>query len=528
VQCRSRHRFRRAIGFTAAALVVVGCSTLAGLDELHPAVDPQDGSQVDTGGDAEPSGRDGAISPEVDATIDGGRARDATDDVDATRNPMSPPPSDGGQDAGVDGRDDELCRLAGKCPCTTNAECPSTHTCCNGRCDDVTSAPLNCGSCGRACTDGRTCIQGECSCGDLDPLCAAVCVDFFSDSNNCGACGHSCLGGECIGRTCQPVLLASQQDGTVAVAVAGDGVFFANDKGNTVGRISRFGPPCTASTCTLLANPFLKVPCALAANASGVYVANCGDDASLERKKEDGAIARLDVNLTSVTSLAEAEHARTIALSGDRVVWASASDKNVVATVASNSSDAGAVKPLAIASDGHTLVTALAADAQSVVFGVAPRSSSAPSGLPAGIYHALIGAPPCVDETCRPIVPLTASPQGFALSDGWLYWTSADGLIRKIVKTGGCGGIAPCPVVIAEGQVDPRGIVVAGKLAYWVNTGDGTVRNSSIYKKCRGPMCQAIAGRLGSAVALTQDADALYIATRGNGPSTGAVWKLAK
>jgi hypothetical protein len=131
-----------------------------------------------------------------------------------------------------------------------------------------------------------------------------------------------------------------------------------------------------------------------------------------------------------------------------------------------------------------------------------------------------------------PLLP--AEPRALVLSGDWLLWASADGRIYRAKKTGGCDSISPCPIVVAEEQADPAGLVVdeadrRGAQVYWINAGDGTVRRSPLYSRCAGPRCQAMAAGLGKLTSIAADERAVYIASEGDGtPESGAVYMMAK
>jgi hypothetical protein len=174
--------------------------------------------------------------------------------------------------------------------------------------------------------------------------------------------------------------------------------------------------------------------------------------------------------------------------------------------------------------------TAIAADRVSLVF----AATSAQGGAPYGIYHLSLGAT-CAGSTCQPVVTVTSRPRTFVLDKEWLYWTSDDGQVQRMKKTGGCEGITPCPNVLATDQNEPTALAIHTDQVYWTNAGDGTIRKSSIYRSCRGPRCQAIVSGLGRAVGLVRDPleNALYIASRGvlasgSDHPTGVIYKLAE
>jgi len=89
----------------------------------------------------------------------------------------------------------------GGCTCSTG------QTVCSGQCVSLTTNQ-NCGSCGSACSGGKTCQAGVCACPQGQTDCGGVCRDLTTDVANCGSCGNvcpvpdnataaTCEGGEC-------------------------------------------------------------------------------------------------------------------------------------------------------------------------------------------------------------------------------------------------------------------------------------------------------------------------------------------
>ncbi|XP_057840051.2 stigma-specific STIG1-like protein 4 [Cryptomeria japonica] len=75
----------------------------------------------------------------------------------------------------------------GVCPNSANARGYSNGNwvCCSKRyCIDVSSDPLNCGSCGQACGYGLGCCGGKCT-------------NLFNDNANCGSCFNACHQANC-------------------------------------------------------------------------------------------------------------------------------------------------------------------------------------------------------------------------------------------------------------------------------------------------------------------------------------------
>jgi Stigma-specific protein, Stig1 len=79
-----------------------------------------------------------------------------------------------------------------------SANCPAGLTSCGDSCVDAAVDPANCGACGTACSDGESCVAGQCSsaCGAGTTDCGGACVDTALDPANCGSCGTACAAGE--------------------------------------------------------------------------------------------------------------------------------------------------------------------------------------------------------------------------------------------------------------------------------------------------------------------------------------------
>ena len=71
--------------------------------------------------------------------------------------------------------------------------CPPGATCCFGTCVDVSSDPQNCGSCRSACSQGLTCVNGQCVCPILD------------DPDSCGPGGRTSNSNYYFANNCQPI-----------------------------------------------------------------------------------------------------------------------------------------------------------------------------------------------------------------------------------------------------------------------------------------------------------------------------------
>ena len=139
--------------------------------------------------------------------------------------------------------------------------CPEGLSPCAGGCIDLMTDDLNCGACGKDCTDtGADCVDGACIGGGGGQDCAANeltdcngdCVDLNSDSFNCGACGNSCfaLGLSCVDGLCVDPCPASQTD------CGGACVNLQADNGNCggCGVVCGTGLRCSGGVCDIIVN----------------------------------------------------------------------------------------------------------------------------------------------------------------------------------------------------------------------------------------------------------------------------------
>lgn len=147
--------------------------------------------------------------------------------------------------------DNDPKRLRGGCG--TYICCAPGLTYCGGRCVDFKTDSNNCGSCGRVCSDGQTCVNGTCSGGgnECDPgltKCEFACVNLLSDKLNCGSCGNACAAGTtCVNGTC------TSADGCYGGQVKCDGICreISQDPSNcgACGVVCGPGQNCVGGVC---------------------------------------------------------------------------------------------------------------------------------------------------------------------------------------------------------------------------------------------------------------------------------------
>lgn len=64
-----------------------------------------------------------------------------------------------------------------------------------------------------------------------------TCIDVDTNPAHCGRCGHDCGGGACVAGRCQPVVIASDQEGPSAIALDETHVYWTNDETGDLRRV---------------------------------------------------------------------------------------------------------------------------------------------------------------------------------------------------------------------------------------------------------------------------------------------------
>lgn len=506
----------------AFVLLVGGCTSIAGLDDLLPgeplSTERGAGAEPDPARDADAAERDSgrdALS-ESSSAVEGGRSEDL----------------DAGRDAESSVRDaapdviDPTCWLRDDCACNDKNDCPGpAFECCNGRCTDPSSDALHCGTCGNPCPSNQVCDHAECACGGLFPDQACVpnvCIDFMSDPNHCGSCTHSCLGGICLGQACQVVPMATQQQEPMGIAVDAQFVYFANSSGNTIGKLPKGSTvPCAGNGCPLFASPYLDQPVDVVTQDGDprVYVSNhaggaLGSVIAVAKGPWSGA-ADIIATGTGLGSLAMR----------DGIVYFAGAPQGPKSSLGLILPDGG-VSPAAHGYGyGSGEVTAVAVDADAVYFGARAQLDG---GAPVSGLFKVQTSPGCIGGCAPSLLFAGTRPRSIALNTQFAFWTGDDDKIRRVSKS--CLA-APCPVtVLAEGQNDAQSIVADDSSVYWANAaGGGTIRRTPVWSACKGLACQSMTPQLGKVYGLAQDLLALYFTTRSSGPpATGIVWRIAK
>ena len=137
---------------------------------------------------------------------------------------------------------------------------------------------------------GDTVIVCEGGTEDCDGDPANGCEDLSSDPKHCGSCGHDCLGGACEQGACQPVLLASGLLRPFGLAKDDDFVYGTGDSSNTIENAQVWKVPVVGC-----ANP---ANCASIMTASGSQYQDIAidDEAVYVTDQQAGRVARLTKN----------------------------------------------------------------------------------------------------------------------------------------------------------------------------------------------------------------------------------------
>lgn len=347
--------------------------------------------------------------------------------------------------------------------------------------------------------------------GDSGPDAPAPCADagLASDPENCGACGHSCLGGACVEGKCTPTIIFQNDakkygtTGTLGPLVVDGDYLFIGDVGDlgSTGLTGALWRMTTDGTDLLrLDEAGTTEVQAVALNAGSLFwtsvegkvsqVSTAGGAPSTLATEPGGGLRGIAVTTNHVFYVAgpvikqlytigNANVAVTpglanpsnVALSGGYVYFttqgAGAAD-GAVQRVPVDLSNApptikGPVEPLVA---GQPIPSALALDATHVfwVTGDGNVHRAAPDGAQVELLHAGTEDP-------------DRAPQGIALDDKYVYWSSWG----SCVNAAGCGGkkihgrvqrvakVGGAKEILAEGEFLPTGIGVDSKAVYWTN-----------------------------------------------------------
>ncbi|MFB6351341.1 MAG: CAP domain-containing protein [Bradymonadaceae bacterium] len=168
----------------AIALLVSSVAAGCAADQSGGSPIVVDGGS-DRGADAGTTSGDTA-SPRADAPTPDAPSNDTGARPDDTTSAPSPD-SDTGDKGPAD---------TGGAPDESPSDCTTTEKYCDGQCVEVLSDPDHCGSCGFACSQGASCVNGICKCAEGNIRCDGRCIDPSSNDDHCFKCGNACPDGQ--------------------------------------------------------------------------------------------------------------------------------------------------------------------------------------------------------------------------------------------------------------------------------------------------------------------------------------------
>jgi hypothetical protein len=386
----------------------------------------------------------------------------------------------------------EVCS-AGKCgiacqpgfsPCTgSGADGGMTGPVCVNLMTDVN----NCGACGKVCSGANgvpSCNAGTCGIAcigtyqDCDKNPTNGCeVDIASDGKSCGKCGHDCLSGGCANSLCQPVAIASGQNGPWMLALDANNIYWTTYAGGQVRSCAKNG--CNNTPATLASGQ--QGPYGIAVDGTNVYWANfsantvqkcavggCGGNPTTLASSQTGAIGvAVDANAVYWTNITagQVQKCATGGCGGNPTTLATLNAPYLLAVDNTNVywSGGNAIRKCTTTNCGNNYVQ---------------LAGSTGSGITVDgtdVYWSGNAIQKCAIGGCGGN-PTTLVSGGFAFGiavDGTdVYWASPGaGSISKCAK-GGCNNT---PTVIAGGQGNPEQVVVDANAVYWANYTGGSV-----------------------------------------------------
>ncbi len=387
----------RKVGLVAAVAITagVGCELVAGVRDVGPYPDGGEGTSTSTS---------------TGATVHCTTLSDCPADGECATAQCT------GGLCGLTAVPDGTSCTEGRGSCQAGTcSCVAANTC-DGGCVDTLTDPANCGSCGNACPVDASCTGSKCVCPGTKVLCGSVCVDNAVDADNCGACGHSCQGGMCVTSMCQPLTLASGQNGPTGIAVDATSVYWANAAGGTVTKVSINGgsPVQLASGQT--------TPRGIAVDTTSVYWGPY---------VPGGTVAKVPLGGGNPTQLASAQGSPDgIAVDTTSIYWANAGGATIM------KAPIGGGAPVQLAT-GQNEPRGIALDATSVYWTTY-------------IGGTIMKVPTNGGSTIQ-LASGQNAPTGIAVDATNVYWTTLGGGTVMKVPIGGGG-----PTTLASGSGSAR------------------------------------------------------------------------
>lgn len=395
---------------------------------------------------------------------------------------------------------------AGKLDCDKEAD--------NG-CETDIAGIQNCGGCGVACVNehGSTaCAAGGCApvCeggfADCDGNHANGCeADLQASAEHCGGCGHACgergSGAICAEGAC---VLAVGGSGCAALAVDAEpdgNVYWTNPSARVVQMASKRGGPAR----TLWNGGAVE---SIAAGHEHVYWIDTATTNVMRYRKNGGAVdiaVKFNCDNEVCASLglaASGAHAYYVIRNKANpfeapILWRSdkrapvLQDKSLAIVPGGLAADARGVSWLSVSGPQTALWRldsaapqapkkmldlagkpgALAAD-PSGAFVVWSELGSRGSGLKDGAVRWAAASP--LHAARQDTVSEQREPRSVAVDPEWVYWSTADGEVKKARSDG-----AGAPVLVASDSGVAASIAVDERYLFWISAGTGMIKRAS-------------------------------------------------
>lgn len=333
--------------------------------------------------------------------------------------------------------------------------------------DARTDSPMGTGDGGNDATVDTGPVEASVTC-DVGTACGSRCVDTQKDPSNCGRCAHDCGGGMCVSGVCQPVVIATGQNGPRDLFVSGSTVYWTDHSSS--GDVSS----CPVTGCTGSPQVYatgLNLAAGISVSAGSIFFGCFGGNPTDGGSSDPGAgvfscsTAGCGMSPTPMSDSAGAVVG--VATDGANVFW---NDANYGQVLSCALGGCGGT-PTVVAQNIGTPWYAIATDANDVYF----------AGRGDGTVYS------CPKSGCGATPPTTimtglTGPYDLAVDTDTVYVTTYDpnnpNTPAPVVSCPLTGCTAP--TTVAANQATPSGIAADGQGVYWANNSTATIGASTV------------------------------------------------
>lgn len=301
--------------------------------------------------------------------------------------------------------------------------------------------------------------------------CGTKCVDTLTNPADCGRCSHDCGGGQCVSGVCQPMVIATGQQGPRTLFVSGSTVYWTNHTDAYAGSVAScpvtgcVGPPQTYATGLYDASGISVSAGSIFFGVFGATPAE-GGPANQSSGMFACSTAGCAMNPAPLTNTPGAIVG--VASDGVNVFWNDSGYGQVLSCGVSGCNGT----PTVVASNIGSPWYGLATDATSVYF--AGRGDGTVYSCP----KAGCGGSP------KTIVSGLDGPYSLAVDSDTVYVTTYDpndmNTPAPVVSCPLTGCTTTTPTMVAANQATPSGIAADGAGVYWANEATATPNTSTV------------------------------------------------